>query len=1302
VAEDYARTLSEVITGFEGGQQTAALLNQSVMTPLGSASTIPPPPPTPTFVPPPPPVLPNYVQQPAAPPNPAGAVNPSQAFASNQMPGVQMGPPTAGPVPMMATQPPPMMAPPPPPMPMAPQGGMFQQGMMQAQMNQISNPAMAQYMSQQGGMMPDTNMMMGAQYGNMRRDVLMDRRTTVPLGLPGGGQGVPNAFLPMDVFQRTRPSLQFNRAYDSALYEGLETSRLLEQGYNAYAEEVAGLGVSAVAAPVTTAAGATIGGWLAGPGGAITGAEIGLSMAGFAKDIPGVTQATQAIFEPALQRRADAIQGQYASRQFLIGGGTDVDISGTGLSGVAAQRLTRGMDSIADQSGGNLTRKDAINLMQAGGEQGLMDWAQNADQIVETTKTMSKVLGSIAEITGDPDFMNNIKKMGALSRMGIGLADQQQAVRNMDQYARMAGMDIDQLMQNEGLQGAQMFKASGLGAGIGMQTRMFTASQSRQLVAGGAFSEQDLDLYGGTEGVGQTMAELNAAYLSKVSKPLMSYVVGDRNPNTGRFTIDQSRVDKLTSGEIGYEEALRQGANRDMSPTDLADMLSQMKELTTQLGKQMGPEGVQRAALQAAMDLSKQTGGQLSVRAAATSLYDEEVGALVGRMSDRKFQQGVVSQMDAEMRRREFEADKQDRAGVGSAGFLARQGINFEGPTSFLDRKQREVSDFFTQLEEDRRLQAVGVTRFTRGVDVEGFSGVQGLRGDQGTTQEYRSDTVTQIFDNKLVRGSMALGTLGVTEHQRALLGDTAVGQGLRGGLEAAGGAIDRQTAVFGDERAMSRYLRNRGGVIGTIQDMAGQNEDSLLNIMGLAGQGTQSTEDRRRQDDALIRAHKIAFGGDTEALAEGRAELESLLGRDGLVEAGSALGAGQGEEWLESKGLGQSGVKMLFDTNVFDTDDKAMSDERLAEATGKSVREIRNLSPEAKGALIKEATLFMTNEDAQEFETKFRDVTRAGMTERIGQQYLRSGAAAGDRLNEALDTVGLDEYDDLSRGEKEAVTAIAGSGTEGSRKYLAIAALLQKGGSENRQVAERLFKELVKVDDQAHAKFENAKKLVANMKPETRDALIANIEGFVGGGKSMGDMNKMSPEEMLKHMEQTLGQVQTAGEGVKSVERFAATRAALGDVDGSLTEGVEDDEDLMSRVATAEGDTLEQYRSVLGDEAVALAKSGDMSDEALNEFAALTAQETGAGSGSIELSSKKGATNAATQEQAARIQAQRKIFASLNGATRQNTGAIGNLTSAVNTLNSNLSKSGADSMMEKQRGSGGSPRETPKTPRNF
>jgi hypothetical protein len=1279
VAEDLQRTLEEVVAGYEGGQATASLLGGSVMTPLGSAANVPPPDPVPVFTPPPPPVLPNLIQPLVGPSNPAMMVNSSTAYASNAMqpPTMGMG---AGPVPMMATQQP-MMPPPMPPMaPSMGQAGLFQQGMGMAQQNQIGNPMMAMYMSQQGGLMPDANMMMGSQYGNMRQDVLRDARTAVPLGVPGGGVGIPNSILPIDAFQRTRPPLQFNRGFDAALYQGLESSRLLEQGYNAYGQAIAGQAVNAVAAPFTTMAGAAIGGLVTRTaGGAGVGAEVGLAASQLASEIPGVTRLTQAALRPAIERRADAIQMQYASRQFMVGGGRDVDISGTGLSGMAAQRVTRGMDDVAGMSGGALTRRDAVNIMQAGGEQGLLDWAQNSDQIVGTVKTMSKVLGTFAEITGDPDFMNNIKKMGALSRMGIGLTDMDTAMRNMDQYARMAGMDVDQLMQNEGLQGAQMFKASGLSSGQGMQNRMYTAGQARQMVAGGAFTEQDLDLYGGTEGVGQTMAEINAAYLSKVSQPLMPFMLGGRDEK-GNLTIDQKKLDALSSGDITYDQALKQGANSGITPRDLADMMSQMKELQAKVGQQMGPEGVQRAALQAAIQLNESTGGQMGLRGAAHAIYGEAGGAIVGRMTDANFQRNDIHQKQMELQRREYEADAAQRAGGGGAGFLARMGMDFEGPGAWAQRQQSNASDWLTGLEESRRLQAAGISRYSRGREFEGFSGTGGMRGRGGR----RGANTT--FD----------WMLGTNQSGLRNIDEDYLGGAISAELSQFGDEWDTTWGVFGDEAEMSRYLQGRGGIIGATQDFFDMAKDPGA---------------RREKDDREIRAYRLAQKGGA-GLEAGRASLEKKLGGSrALSDVASKVAGRQGdsifggllsEVGLEGRGREIAtgammlnpftaaagvvgGVAQLAGFDFLGRGDTAMADERIAEEAGVDVSVISNLSAEEKGALIDEIKSNMTIEQQDAFDVETRDSINRGTTERIGEQYLRSGADAKKAMNTVLRKAGLDDYEDLSKGEKAAIGAIGGTGSAELREYMAVVALVERGETE---LANKLKKELRARDKDYAQKLKRAQKLVKAMNSDAKDALVDNIKGIVSGGE---DMSGMSGADALKHTQASLAAITDAGEGAMQAERFAATIGKLADIDSGLVEGVEDDAQLADKIASASGEELKAYKDALGEDAVALARSGavgGLTDEELSEFAGLTAQATGAEAGHLDLSSKRGATSEGTTEMTETIASQKAFFGQLNATTKGNTNALSGLTREVKNLTGSLPGS-AEALKNQQRGSG-------------
>lgn len=570
-------------------------------------------------------------------------------------------------------------------------------GMEQATQHQFNNPMWAAAMDPQGMHYAAPSMMTNANTGAFRRDPVGDRRTTAPYSVTG--ETPPPSMMPLplpfgatsplgvDTLTRTRPELNFARSFDGQVDRGSEHARLIQGGFEDYSQgagkAIAGMHGSAVGGVVGAGAGAFVG----GPKGAVAGAEIGSLVGAFAGYIPGVDKAASSMFRPAIERRADAIQTQFGSRQFLTGG-QDLDMTGAGLSTDASQGLMEDFDEIASSQG--LTRADVTQLMQMSGEQGLLDMASNADQIADTMKNMTSLLGTMAEITGDPDFMNNIQKIARLRRLGFDPKNASQSLKNMDSYARMAGMDMDQVMEREGMQGSATYNAAGLLAAQGMEAGFMGTGQSHMLTQSGALSEQELALYGGQSGVGQHIMEANAAFMSgPMSESLMPFFL---QKGEDGLQVDSSSIDRVISGDADVRDIMREGSSKFHNDLDsVAEMQDNRQRLMMDIGEETGQEGMQAMMLMMAKDLADQTPG-MSLRGSLQTMgLSEEQSSVLHEMANSpEYWNNLEQQQDQEIQRLQHEEQQRMenyephdtsrwgrfKRGVGNAGFGIQGGIS--------------------------------------------------------------------------------------------------------------------------------------------------------------------------------------------------------------------------------------------------------------------------------------------------------------------------------------------------------------------------------------------------------------------------------------------------------------------------------------------------------------------------------------------------------------------------------------------------------------------------------------------------
>lgn len=779
---------------------------------------------------------------------------------------------------------PPMQAPAMSPM-MAPPAGSFAYGQQQATQGYINNASTAAYMDPSMAY-PGAGQMTQHTMGVFRQAGVSDSRMA-----RSGSHGVPSALFPVplgygatsglgfNTFERTRPSLMFRRGFDATLDGAGEFSRVMDGRMADYAAMSGSTMVSAAGSVIGTGLGAGIGS-AGGVKGAIAGANIGSLVGAFAGMIPGINKVAASAFAPAIQRRADAIQTQFGSRRFLTGG-NNLDFSGQGLSTSAAQRLTHGFDDIAESSNGRLNRRDVANITQISGEQGLLDFASSGDEIKRTVKGLTGLLATMGEITGDPDFRNNLKKMAQLKRLGFSTGEMGTAMRNMDAYSRMSGMDVDQAMQRGGMQGAAIFQGAGLDAASGLRTGMFTQGAAHLATQAGSFDAQTLALYGGKSGVGQLMTESNAAFAAGPLKDaLLPYML--RKDKGGKLTVDNEAMLRVQSGEITFQEAIQQGASKFSGDRKAIEQLTtRSRELTAKVTRNLGAEGVQAMLLNQGQNMADKLNTDLTGGLMATGLNQDQARVMARMAEKPAFFKNLAKQQQAERRRLLFAAQRAPEAAEdgGMAGVIMNDILG-----SPLEAAQRRASGWLARKEDDTRMEAVGARRLRAGGFGFTDKDTVGLQATEAFAKRLNMGREDYVSSGRVLTTSMEYAGIGARNSMSRVIRGGHLGDSIMDGLESKQGLMSsnmRDAESVGSTTNMYIGMRRR--------DAAGAADDAkgLASIIG----GKGASEKIRQAAVALAEGQEAKvseisgrFGAKAGLLSE--AEVRRSLKAQGMTDA--------------------------------------------------------------------------------------------------------------------------------------------------------------------------------------------------------------------------------------------------------------------------------------------------------------------------------------------------------------------------------------------------------------------------------
>lgn len=985
---------------------------------------------------------------------------------------------------------------PPPPLPptvqpmntMGPTPGTFAYGQAAATHNYVS-PAMASFYGGGAGGVPmnypSPSMMTPHQYGVFRQEAVSDPRIGAAMSSIASPQAMPTPMLPVpfsygatssmgfDAFERMRGDLQFRRGFDGQLDLGSEYARVTQGRYDEFTQ-TAGKGLArmfggTVGAVGGTAIGAGIGAFVGGAGGAATGARwggnIGSIVGAAAEYIPGVDRVASAIFAPAIRRRVDALQTQFGSRSYL-GSGRDLDYSGQGLSTTASQRMTHDFDSVARDHG--MTRRDVSNIAQASGEQGLLDFSQNGEQIAKSVKGLVGLLATVSEITGDPDFMNNIKKMGQLQRLGFSQHEMGSAMRNMDSFARMAGLDIDQAMQRGGSQGAAIYQGAGQDAASGMNTGMFAQGASKLAVQSGVFDERTLALYGGKSGVTQLLTEANASFSAGPLQKMLPYLM--KKDANGKLVLDKEALQRLTTGQVSFEDAIKQGSSKFHGDKDgLMQLTTNSKEFSSLVTRQAGPESIQQMLMIQGADIADKLGIDLTGGYMAMGLTNDQSRVMARMAESPKFFDSLRQQQIAERRRLGYDA--RGTRGKEDITYGFGDSIRDAFDISPLDNRQKRTSAALAAQEEDTRLQAIGAQKLRGGAPVY--------------------DT-TYDFQGRVVGG-----------------------RGKRGFFEELGDDYDRMKTTTSRGMGMDEAY----GLSELVTDDGGTISEVFRTTVALGRDAVRGTRSNAAAQHNRLK-NRRDLGVRTARLHEGARQLNGSDIEGSLQAATSAASSPNDKPEVTKKlqrDIGRAAAFLARKARTLADDDKAITEEHIRESlseAGLTPRMIDGILSAPGGAehVLNMARGLMDSKTRKEVDEKGAELSK-GLANLAKEKHEQTGGAASSRAAvKKLSAYGFDgdSIDAMTDDAKSTLKEFA-SMSEDEIAGVMIAAMLNDEDLIGQSNAQKRAQQIIEQNPEMMKHVARGTEILQANK-DIRKTVQGNLEKITGGE---GGYNKVSAKTL-------------------------------------------------------------------------------------------------------------------------------------------------------------------------------------------
>jgi hypothetical protein len=818
-------------------------------------------------------------------------------------------------------------------------GQQYQQQFQAAQAQSSMNPYAAGMFGSftQPSALPSPLMMTPASTGNFR--------PPMPFGSGAGGSPMsPMAVMPMfqTPFTPQLPTPSFRTPWEQEIQQReLRADQLYSMTSQAprFGGMAAGYGIGAMAG---AAAGSRFG--AVGRG---AGAVLGGLLAHYSGFSEGMGAAGMMPFRPGREGHEMGLSAQRMSQDWVVGG-PNLHELGRGLSRGSSMALGTGIQRMAEsqsfkaETGGMFNRHDLMQIMQKSGQAGMMDMDQGVGRIQQQLRDVSRTVRRFMELTNDPDVTSVIKQMGQMHSLGMSVPEIEKAASSMRAYSRAAGTTVGGLYQ-QGLPGAMTYQGLGLSGGAGLQYGMYSAAAARQAVASGTFSNAELSMFGGVQGVAQRNMQAQGAFMSMpmFGASISSYGAGGWGMNAGSLA-------RMGGGGAG-PQGMVMGAVSNMNAAlgaggigALAMMPLQQKQIMDQAARTMTPYEQTAMRFSMASDTGKFLGlkGAGGFAAGARMLYGDEVASQMMTEAANpaywRAQKAIIQRERDDIARSQRQDIMDATPGAFSkmamaTGVAVRDAASpiINPITGAVEAMGRGWKSAVTNPLQEFSDMASGITTYDQTDAI--------LGADRSTKAGRKSFRARQAFRAKHGKATSSAGGLGMTGRQgydafmRTAYGDESMGGGLSGlGLDAASTLAGFLVPALG----MADMALSFAGVDTGEAVRAGLGS-AYLAYAGMAGgehkTAIQAVQDRDRR---LAGTFRGAASRTMQSSTDVYAGLEKSLGLKGGQGLDSMISAGRA---LARAAEGKSGILDATTGRISDETIRSSLAAGIANATGKS-----------------------------------------------------------------------------------------------------------------------------------------------------------------------------------------------------------------------------------------------------------------------------------------------------------------------------------------------------------------------------
>lgn len=354
-----------------------------------------------------------------------------------------------------------------------------------------------------------------------------------------------------------------------------------------------GLGAGA---PLGAMAGKFLGAALGSPLGPLGMAAGGLvgSLAGGMLGYTGV----DALAEVVSQRRQMNAYLESSSYRYIGAGSALADPRmGAGMSAGARRQATdylRRMD-ISDPT---MNMDDMFNILQGATESGLMVGISDMDDF---KKKFKSVVSGVKQITRtlNTTLEEGLRFMKEFKSIGVDATEMADVTFQAAAFGKVAGRTAQEMV-GIGMQGADLFRGTGVNMRIGYQQNVMNMSAIRAARDAGLISQEVISQAGGEEALAQRMTASSMQFMQSAMG--RGFGAAFYNPGAGPAGFDmQAFQNAALSGGLSMQDLAQRAAGALGTPERVIGYQANQDKFLSEMGKSFGGKGLDIARMNAAM-----------------------------------------------------------------------------------------------------------------------------------------------------------------------------------------------------------------------------------------------------------------------------------------------------------------------------------------------------------------------------------------------------------------------------------------------------------------------------------------------------------------------------------------------------------------------------------------------------------------------------------------------------------------------------------------------------------------------------